>query len=114
MTGAVLPGSTVVAANITKDTPLQRAPHLKVALGGRYAYPPANGSELVASLDYTWTNKRSAIDFADLAKVRFRGNFPPPRRDHCSACSRCASAAFFWSCSPRAPDAKARRACWRT
>lgn len=70
VTGAVLPGSTVILPNITTDTPLQRAPKFKFALGGRYTYPLDNGSKLIASVDYAWTGKQyAAVTISDQVKL---------------------------------------------
>lgn len=70
VTGAVLPGSTVILPNITTDTPLQRAPKFKFAVGARYTYPLDNGSKLLASADYAWTGTQyAAVTISDQVKL---------------------------------------------
>jgi iron complex outermembrane receptor protein len=70
VTGQVLPGSTVTLPNLTLDTPLQRAPKEKVAVGVRYNHPLFADSQLVANLDYVYTAKQySAVTISDAVEM---------------------------------------------
>jgi iron complex outermembrane recepter protein len=67
---AGLPGACVNLPNVTLHTALQRAPRAKFSLGGQYVYPLANGSNLTATLNYTWTDKQqSAVTIADQVEL---------------------------------------------
>lgn len=61
-----VPGACVNLPNITRNTPLQRAPKAKFNLGAQYTYPLGADSDLVASVNYSWTDKQSsAVTIAD-------------------------------------------------
>lgn len=65
-----VPGACVNLPNITRDTPLQRAPKAKFNLGAQYTYPLGTDSDLVASLNYSWTDKQSsAVTIADAVEM---------------------------------------------
>jgi iron complex outermembrane receptor protein len=66
VTGQVLPGSTVVLSNITRETPLQRAPKTKISMGAQYSQPFVADSRLVGSVNYAWTSQQqSAVTIGD-------------------------------------------------
>lgn len=66
VTGAVLPGSTVVLPNVTLDSDLQQAPKVKYAIGARYIHPLDSGAKITTNADYVWTDKQqSNLTLAD-------------------------------------------------
>jgi iron complex outermembrane receptor protein len=70
VTGLVMPGSTVKLPNITLGQPLMRAPRTQFTVGAQYTLPLAGDSKIVASADYSWTDKQSsAVTIADSVEL---------------------------------------------
>ena len=57
----VVPIGQVPVPALTLDSPLQRAPENKFALGGMYTWDLAGGSELIATADYLWTDEQKTL-----------------------------------------------------